>query len=163
MIVDEVNYCIRCGNRLSEEYRSGKLRPVCPVCNWIFFPDPKVAVAVLAEKEGQVLLVRRANEPERGRWTLPAGFLDAGEDPVLAAERECLEETGLHVKVETLLDVVSKLEHPQGAHIIIFYKAKIVSGEIVPGDDADMVAFFSPNDLPQLAFDSTRQIIDLIP
>jgi len=54
-----------------------------------------VAVAVLIERDGKVLLVRRANTPQKGMWTLPAGFVDAGEDPAQAAERECLEETGL--------------------------------------------------------------------
>ena len=67
-------------------------------------------MAVLVEDDGQVLLVRRANEPQRGLWTLPAGFVDAGEDPVLAAERECLEETGLRVKITGLLDVIFGLE-----------------------------------------------------
>jgi len=162
MIVDDVNYCPRCGTLLVNKMRFGHLRPICPACDWIFFPDPKVAVAVLVEKEGQVLLVRRGNDPARGRWTLPAGFLDAGEDPALAAERECLEETGLVVKAKTLLDVVSRQEHPRGAHIVIFYRAEIVSGEIAPGDDADMVAFFSPDELPPLAFDSTRHVIDLL-
>ena len=56
---------------------------------------PKVAAGVVLIDADRVLLVRRVNEPYRGRWTLPAGFVDAGEDPRRAAERECLEETGL--------------------------------------------------------------------
>ena len=143
MIVDDVIFCPRCGTALVNEEKLGRVRPVCPQCGWIFFPDPKVAVAVLVRQDGHILLVRRANDPARGRWTLPAGFVDAGEDPVLAAERECFEETGLRVKVKELLDVLSGQEHPRGAHIIIFYAADIVSGNIHPGDDADQAAFFS--------------------
>ncbi|MCK5428997.1 MAG: NUDIX hydrolase [Anaerolineales bacterium] len=116
-------------------------------------------MAVLVKRDGQVLLVRRANEPARGRWTLPAGFVDAGEDPVLAAERECFEETGLRVKVNELLDVISGLEHPRGAHIIIFYSADIVSGSLYPGDDADKAAFFPSDDLPPLAFTTTQKVL----
>ena len=56
----------------------GRERPVCPQCGWIHFADPKVAAAVLIEKDGRVLLVRRTNEPFRGLWTLPAGFINAG-------------------------------------------------------------------------------------
>ena len=159
MIADDVNFCPRCGAALVKEERFGKSRPVCPQCDWIFFPDPKVAVAVLVKRDGQVLLVRRANEPARGRWTLPAGFVDAGEDPVLAAERECFEETGLRVKVNELLDVISGLEHPRGAHIIIFYSADIVSGSLYPGDDADKAAFFPSDDLPPLAFRTTQKVL----
>lgn len=161
MIADEINFCPRCGTALVIKEKFGKSRPVCLLCEWIYFPDPKVAVAVLVRKDDGVLLVRRANEPARGYWTLPAGFVDAGEDPILAAERECLEETGLKVKVNGLLDVLAGLEHPRGAHIVIFYSANIVSGNLSPGDDADRAAFFPQNNLPQLAFKTTKKILGI--
>ncbi|MGB9673441.1 MAG: NUDIX domain-containing protein, partial [Anaerolineales bacterium] len=81
LVDDEVNYCIRCGTRLIYEERFGKIRPVCPQCGWIYFADPKVAVATLIIQDGKVLLARRVNVPGQGQWTLPAGFVDAGEDP----------------------------------------------------------------------------------
>ena len=159
MIADEVNYCPRCGTARVLEIRFGRKRPVCPHCEWVFFSDPKVAVAVLGEKGKEILLVRRVNDPQRGLWTLPAGFLDAGEDPVLAAERECFEETGLKVKFGELLDVLSRQEHPRGAHIIIFYRAEVLSGNLRAGDDADRVGFFPRDSLPPLAFSTTHQIL----
>ncbi len=159
MIADEVNFCPRCGTAVEFADRFGRIRPTCPQCSWIYFSDPKVAAAVLVEKDEHVLLVRRANDPERGKWTLPAGFVDAGEDPARAAERECLEETGLLVAVTGLVDVLAGLEHPRGAHIVIFYRADIVSGELRPGDDADGVDYFKVNRLPPLAFKSTAQIL----
>jgi ADP-ribose pyrophosphatase YjhB (NUDIX family) len=106
-----------------------------------------------------VLLVRRANDPERGKWTLPAGFVDAGEDPARAAERECLEEAGLIVHVNSLLDVLYGQEHARGAHIIIFYQAEILSGSLRPGDDVDDVDFFSKDQLPPLAFKTTQKVL----
>jgi len=160
MISDEVNFCPRCGSSLELAQRFGRVRPVCQNCGWIFFPDPKVASAVLVERDHKVLLVRRANDPERGKWTLPAGFVDAGEDPARAAERECQEETGLRVEVKALLDVMAGLEHPRGAHIVIFYQAEILSGILVPGDDVDRVDFFSYKDLPPLAFKTTRKLLN---
>jgi 8-oxo-dGTP diphosphatase len=160
MIAEQINYCPQCGSSLVSAERFGKLRPVCPQCDWVFFPDPKVAVAALVEREGEILLVRRANDPERGRWTLPAGFVDAGEDPARAAERECLEETGLLVEVRALLDVLSGQDHPRGAHIIIFYRADIISGELQPADDVDGVAFFPRDKLPPLAFRTTSRILN---
>jgi ADP-ribose pyrophosphatase YjhB (NUDIX family) len=113
----------------------------------------------LIEGTEGVLLVRRANDPQRGLWTLPAGFVDAGEDPVVAAERECLEETGLQVRVTGLLDVLSGQEHPRGAHIVIFYRGEILGGNLLPGDDVDRVAFFERNALPPLAFNTTVRIL----
>lgn len=159
MLADEINFCPRCGTALTTAERFGKLRPVCPACGWIYFADPKVAVAVLLEQDGRVLLARRAFDPARGLWTLPAGFVDAGEDPLLAGERECLEETGLQVKVDELLDVVFGQEHPRGAHILIVYRARILGGEMQPGDDVDQIQFFPPDALPELAFSSTLKIL----
>jgi len=157
----EVKFCQRCGAPMTWQDRFGRQRPICPRCDWVYFPDPKVAAAALIERDGQVLLVRRVNDPERGKWTLPAGFVDAGEDPAQAAARECLEETGLLVRVDCLLNVLFGLEHPRGAHIIIFYRAEIISGTPTPGDDVDRVAFFSREQLPELAFETTRKILSM--
>ena len=157
--MDEVNFCLRCGSRLTQAERFGRLRYVCPVCDWVYFADPKVAAAVLVEQDGGVLLVRRVNEPQRGLWSLPAGFIDAGEDPAAAAARECLEETGLQVQVEGLLDVIFGQEHPRGSHILIIYRASVLGGQLSPGDDVDGAAFFSRQALPPLAFLTTRKIL----
>ena len=160
MIADEVNFCPRCGSTPVKALHFGRQRPACPMCGWIYFADPKVAVAALVEQKQSILLVRRINEPQRGLWTLPAGFVDAEEDPVRAAERECLEETGLYVHVTGILDVLYGQEHPRGAHILIVYRAEILSGEIHPGNDADQAAFFDRQSLPPLAFTTTQRILE---
>lgn len=157
--LEEVNYCPRCGAQVVSAERFGRMRPVCPDCGWIYFADPKVAAAALVERDGQVLLVRRANDPQRGLWTLPAGFVDAGEDPAQAVVRECLEETGLEVRVTGLLDVLYGLEHARGAHILIVYCAEALSGDLVARDDVDRAGFFDRKHLPVLAFETTKKIL----
>jgi 8-oxo-dGTP diphosphatase len=157
-----VKFCPRCGAEVLYEYKFGEVRPVCPKCNWIHFVDPKVAAAVLVEQGVRVLLVRRVNEPFRGLWTLPAGFVNGGEDPAEAGARECLEETGLSVRVTRVLDVISGKEHERGADFIIIYHAEVVSGNLVPGDDADAVEWFAHDDLPPLAFKATQYILGKI-
>ncbi len=159
MIADEINFCPRCGAVVTQAERFGRLRKVCPACGWIYFADPKVAAAVLVEQDGGVLLVRRAVDPARGLWTLPAGFVDAGEDPALAAERECLEETGLVVKITGLKDVLFGQEHPGGAHILLVYSARYISGELSAHDDVDQAAYFQRTDLPPLAFNTTQRLL----
>jgi 8-oxo-dGTP diphosphatase len=159
MASTEFNYCPRCGTPLIREERFGQIRPVCPQCGWIHFIDPKVAAAVLIEQDGRVLLVRRDNEPFRGLWTLPAGFINGGEDPAEAAARECLEETGLRVRVTRVLDIISGKEHPRGADFIIVYQASVIAGELKPGDDANAVEWFARGDLPPLAFRATQIIL----
>ncbi len=159
VLTEEYNFCPRCGSPLDRLERHGKVRPVCPRCGWVHFVDPKVAAAALVQKEDRVLLVRRVNQPYRGAWSLPAGFIDAGEDPARAAERECLEETGLQVQATQLLAVLSGREHPRGADFVLYYKAEPVSGEVHAGDDADAARFFPLDDLPPIAFKVTRRFL----
>jgi len=156
----EINFCPRCGAAVTYEERFGKVRAVCLQCNWIHFSDPKVAAAVLVEQDGLVLLVRRANDPFRGLWTLPAGFVDAGEDPASAASRECLEETGLSVRVTRVVDVLAGREHPRGADFIIIYAAEVLSGELSAADDADAAEWFPRDQLPPLAFQATHRVLE---
>lgn len=155
----EINFCVRCGSQLDLAERYGRLRPGCPVCGWIYFADPKVAAAGLLLENGHLLLARRVNEPQRGLWTLPAGFVDAGEDPARAVEREFLEETGLQVQTTELLDVLAGQEHPHGAHILIVYRVELLGGQLKPGDDVDRAGFFSLKNLPPLAFATTPHIL----
>ncbi|MDR3577714.1 MAG: NUDIX hydrolase [Anaerolineaceae bacterium] len=154
-----INFCPLCGTKLIQRSKSGEDRLACPSCGWIYYADPKVAAAVLVERDNQVLLTRRINEPMRGLWSLPAGFVNAYEDPARAAERECLEETGLEVTVTGLIDVIAGREHPRGADMVIIYRAQISGGSLCAGDDADLVGFFDRQALPQLAFRATRFVL----
>ena len=156
---EDFQFCPRCATPLTIEAKFGRARPVCSNCGWIRFADPKVAAAILVEKDDRVLLVRRAFDPFKGLWTLPAGFVDAGEDPAREAERECLEETGLTVRVKHVERIVSGREHERGADFVIVYAAEIQSGQLVAGDDADQVGWFEKSNLPPLAFKATKEIL----
>jgi len=155
----DINFCVRCGHSLETREAFGKVRPVCPQCGRVHFMDPKVAVALVVERDRKLLLVRRTNDPERGKWSMPAGFVDRGEDPAEAAAREGLEETGLTVRITQLMEVLGKGGDTEGADILIVYRAEAVAGELTPGDDASEAGYFGPDELPALAFASTRKVI----
>lgn len=156
----EYRHCLRCGQPLEARPVEGVLRPVCSACRKVHYIDPKVAVAVLVEQGAALLLIQRRGDPERGKWSLPAGFVDAGEDPARAAEREVREETGLRVQTAALVDVLPRIEPLEGADILIVYRAEVVGGDLAPGDDAAQAAFFGPAAIPaDLAFASTRRVI----
>jgi len=159
MPTPDFNFCPRCGTALTHKELYGAMRAVCPKCQWIHFVDPKVAAAVLVEQDGHVLLVRRAGEPLRGLWTLPAGFVNSGEDPAEAAERECLEETGLSVRVTRVFDIVPGREHPRGADFVIVYLAEVYGGDMKAGDDAEAVEWFDKSNLPPIAFRATQKVL----
>jgi ADP-ribose pyrophosphatase YjhB (NUDIX family) len=92
-------------------------------------------------------------------WTLPAGFVNSGEDPAEAAVRECLEETGLSVRVTRVYEIVPGREHPRGADFVIVYEAEVVGGEMKAEDDADAVEWFDQTNLPPLAFRATQKVL----
>lgn len=156
---DEINFCAKCGHSVEYKHLYGRERPVCPQCGRIHFIDPKVAVAVVIEKAGQLLLIQRGVNPALGLWSFPAGFVDGGEDPARAAEREGLEETNLVVRATRVLDVFFRATPTEGADILIAYHANVLDGELRPGDDATEARYFDPDHLPELAFPSTHAII----
>ena len=154
------NFCPKCGARLEQRERYGRLRPVCPACDHIMFFDPKVAVValILRDESREILLVLRGVDPGKGRWALPAGFVDAGEDPKAAVRREALEETGLEIAVERLLDVLY-VDDEGMADIVIAYAAREVGGTLAAQDDAEQVAWFGRDNLPELVFATTDILI----
>jgi ADP-ribose pyrophosphatase YjhB (NUDIX family) len=153
-------YCPHCRTEMTDRFVFGRQRRVCPECDFIHFVDPKVGAGVLAEKDGKVLLVRRGVAPAMGTWCLPSGFVEQDEDPAEAAIRECLEETGLEVRVTELLEVTQYGNDQRGSGIIILYRAQVVGGEPRPGDDASQVGLFGPDELPDdIAFASNREAL----
>lgn len=137
----------------------GEKRPACPSCGWVHYEDPKVAAGVLILRGREVLLVRRTLDPFMGQWSIPAGFVNAFEDPALAALRECKEETGLTAELDGFFDLITGREHIRGSDIFLIYCAHILSGTLRAADDADQVGWFSLDELPPLAFESTRKVL----
>ena len=151
------SFCSACGTRLEERPAFGRVRPVCPACGQVHFDDPKVAVGVVAARDGQILLTRRNHEPKMGCWSFPSGFVDAYEDVVAAAARETWEETGIRVRVKDLLGVY---QEPGSRVIYLAYAADAEPGEPVVGDECMEVDFFPAGTLPQLAFHHDAAILD---
>ncbi len=151
-----VRFCPRCGAALEQRQSFGKLRPVCPKCGHTVFFDPKVAVVAFVTDEDRLLLVKRIHDPGKGGWALPAGFVDADEDPRLAAARETLEETGLVVQVGRLLDLLHRPDEDGLADIVIAYEARACGGTLCAADDAADAAWFPRDHLPELALVTTR-------
>lgn len=156
---EAIHFCPSCGNPVERREAMGKVRPVCVECGRVHFFDPKVAAGVFILEDGKVLLVQRLYEPLQGKWSLPAGFVDRGEDPREAARRECREETGLEVRIDGLKDVLYGRDHAAGADLMLVYDGVVLGGELRAEDDAAAASFFCPNELPDLAFESTAAVV----
>ncbi len=108
------------------------------------FPlTPLLGVGAVVVHEGRVLLVRRANEPLKGQWTLPGGLLEVGESLLEAVAREVKEETGLEVEPIELVDLVDRIHRDQGRvryhYVIADYLCRVTGGELRAASDADAV------------------------
>ncbi len=104
-------------------------------------PPVVCAGAVIRDRAGRLLLVRRGREPGAGRWSLPGGRVEPGETPAAAAAREVAEETGLAVEIGELLATV-----PIGSYVVHDFAATVVGGALRAGDDATEVRWCSLED-----------------
>lgn len=124
---------------------------------------PSITVDAVILQENKIVLIKRKNDPFKGYYALPGGFVDYGEKTEDAVIREVLEETGLKTKIEKLVGVYSDPNRdPRGHTITIVYKLKIAGGELKSGDDAKEIGLFALDKLPKLAFDHEEIIKDFI-
>jgi ADP-ribose pyrophosphatase YjhB (NUDIX family) len=118
------------------------------------------ACGALIEKDRSILLVKRAHEPRVGAWGIPAGFMEYGEHPEATAVREVFEETGLRVKLNGVFGVYAGRDDPRTRAVLVLYRARIVGGRLVAGDDASDVGFFPLARLPRpIAFRAHREAL----
>jgi ADP-ribose pyrophosphatase YjhB (NUDIX family) len=160
----EYKFCPRCGHTLElREAEEHHLRPICPSCGLIVYLNPPLAAGVVAENgDGKIVLVLRGENPGKGLWGLPAGFMELNETVEQAAMRECLEETGLEVEIGNLLGVWSYYHNvKETSGVVVLYAARVVNGFAQAGSDSVDVQFFAPSEIPhaQLAFHTHREAI----
>jgi len=113
----------------------------------------------------QVLLIKRGHEPFRGRWALPGGFVDLGEDPDDAVGREVEEETGLKgLEFEQFRVYGAVGRDPRGHTVSVVYLAEIVgvAPVVMGGDDAAEAAWFEVGETPEMAFDHGGILGDVV-
>ena len=120
---------------------------------------PRISVGLVVWREDQVLLIRRANPPYQGCWSIPGGKVEFGETLHQAGLREVYEETGITAQVESLIDIYESItEH--GHYVMADYSARWLEGDPIAGDDALEAAFFSQEQARELvAWDDTRTAI----
>ena len=133
------------------------------------YPDlPRVAVGAVVVKDSKVLLVKRAKPPGKGLWAIPGGSVELGETLQTAAEREILEETGITIMARKPFYTFDVIERDNGNrirfhYVIIDLMADYISGEPLPGDDADEVKWVSHGELKNLdASPNTLKVLESV-
>lgn len=160
MLSPKMKYCPNCGTRLEVQVHENRPRDFCPACRRIHYQQLKVGAGAIIEKEGKLLLLQRTGQPFKGDWNLPAGYVEADENPRQTVVREVLEEIGLEVEIDGLLDVYFFQDDPRGNGIPVVFKCRITGGEHTASDEANVYRYFARDELPvQLAGGGHNQAI----
>ena len=127
------------------------------------YKSPRITADGAIVKDKKILLIKRKNDPYKGKWALPGGFVEYKERVEDAVAREVCEETSLKTKIRELIGVYSDPNRdPRGHTITVVYLLNFLSGKVNSGDDAIDAKFFDLKDLPELAFDHNVIIKDVI-
>ncbi|MEO3428085.1 NUDIX hydrolase [Pelagibius sp. CAU 1746] len=145
------------GARFEQRVPEGDDRPrlVCADCGFINYENPKIVVGSVAAWEGRILLCRRAIEPRRGFWTLPAGYMELNERAEEGARREAWEEARARLEIDQLLAVYSI---PRISQVQLIFRARLTSPQVAAGPETLELDLFDWRDIPwdQLAFPSVH-------
>ena len=148
-----MHFCSRCGSTVEFRVPEGDSLPrhVCPSCHSIHYQNPRIVMGCVPQWQGKLLLCRRAINPRKGFWTLPAGFLENGETLAAGAARETLEEANAEVALLNLYTVVN-VPHIHQVHM--FYLGNMLNGQFSPGVESLETALFAEEEIPwdEMAF-----------
>ncbi len=157
-----IQYCRDCGTAVA--YRlpddgDTRERAICPGCGRVHYENPLNVVGTIPVlPDGRVLLCLRAIEPRRGKWTLPAGFMELGETTSQGAARETDEEAGAQIVLGPLFAVLNVQRVGQ---VHLFYRANLLSEQLDPGFETLEARFFTEDEVPwdELAFRTVKETL----
>ena len=155
-----MNFCSQCGSRVVVRVPPGDSLPrhVCDACGTIHYQNPKIVVGCIPEWEDRILLCRRAIEPRRGLWTVPAGFMENGETTGDGAKRETLEEANARVEV---LDLFAVYNIPHISQVYMLFRARLLDLDYFAGEETLEVKLCAETDVPwdEIAFATVRNTL----
>lgn len=157
-------FCPVCGGRLVVVAQQ-HAHPKCTACGFTFYQNAKPTTgAFIFNTTGELLLVKRAVEPEKGKWDIPGGFMEEWETPEECIGRELKEELGITITNIRLLGVYhdSYEEDYEYATLNIAYAVDAASGEMIPNDDVSDFVWFALDRLPwdEIAFPWIRRALE---
>ena len=133
-------------------------RAVCPQCQTIHYENPLNVVGTIPVLGEAVLLCKRNIEPRKGKWTLPAGFMELGETLAEGAARETTEEAGAQFEMQGLFSVLNVARVGQ---VHFFFRAQLTSDQFAPGHETMEARLFAEHEIPwdDLAFRTVKETL----
>jgi ADP-ribose pyrophosphatase YjhB (NUDIX family) len=160
----DFRYCPRCATELEirPSHPPDPDRSTCPACGYVHYENPSPTVQAWIERDGKILALRRGQEPLKGEWNMPGGFVEAGEGGPEAIAREVLEETGLVIEVGELIGIFASTygDGAEGKPIFdVAYRCRITGGEFEVSDESLEAGWFSLDEFPTPAFEGEREAL----
>jgi len=142
-----MKFCSACGASVALTIPDGDHLPryVCTACKTVHYENPRIITGCVPEWQGKILLCKRAIEPRRGYWTIPAGFMENGEAVQDGAAREAMEEALARVKIGSLLAIVNVIRAHQ---VHIMFRAQLLGGEFGVGPESLESQLYAPSEIP---------------
>lgn len=161
--VQRFYYCPKCAGSLKYSDHRGTERLTCTACGYIFYENPIVGVAgILISGKREILLGRRKNGAYAGMWCIPCGYLEYHEDIREGLRREFREETGLDIVIAGIAAAQSN-SHDSDRHTVgIWFYVEATGGAMKAGDDLDMLGYFDLYKIPELAFPTDMEVINIL-
>lgn len=162
MMRPPIKHCKECGNavvyRIPDDGDT-KQRAVCPNCGTVHYENPLNVVGTVPIWQDKVLLCKRNIEPRRGKWTLPAGFMELHETTAEGAARETVEEAGAQFEMQGLFTLLNVARVGQ---VHLFYRAQLNSDVFDPGYETMEARLFSESEIPwdEIAFRTTKETLE---
>ncbi|MGK0500984.1 MAG: ADP-ribose pyrophosphatase YjhB (NUDIX family) [Oceanicoccus sp.] len=155
-----MNYCCNCGSKVRKGIPEGddRVRYICDNCDIVHYLNPKVIVGTIPVDGDKVLLCRRAIEPRKGFWTVPAGFMENAESTLEGAVRESWEEARAKLANETLYRL---FDLPYINQLYIFFRADLLDHSFSAGPESLEVQLFSEQEIPwdEIAFPVVTDVL----
>ncbi|CAM3341137.1 NUDIX domain-containing protein [Paenibacillus lupini] len=147
--MENINFCLACGDKLEVRNIGGEDRKACPSCSFVHWGNYSIGVGACVVKDNKVLLVRRAQEPGKGYWTTPGGYIEQLEHIRGSIAREVWEETGVRAIVTKIIGL---RDRPHTVHdIYITFEMEYIDGEPRPDDvEVDGAGFFSLEEMESM-------------
>ena len=160
----DYQYCPMCSSQLTAKNIGTKTSKFCSECGWVYYPHVFSAAGAVIMKDDQVLMVKRKNEPYKGTWMFPAGFVEYGEHPEETVVREIREETGLKIADVHLIKILQNPDDPRApGHFGFFYLVDSFEGKLVTEEsEVTDIGWFSIKKLPKIGWQSHQEIAGII-
>jgi ADP-ribose pyrophosphatase YjhB (NUDIX family) len=161
----QFRFCPRCATELADRPAEppDPPRPACPACGWVHYVNPTPTVQAWIDRDGSFLALERNQEPEKGKWNMPGGFVEPDESGPDAIAREVREETGLVIEVDRVIGIFPSTygsgDDAKPILDIAYLCHETEGGEWSISDESGEARWFPLAEFPEPAFAGERQAL----